>query len=129
MTRTFILLLLGTLLLVPGCARKPSKTVALTTSTFKETVLKSKLPVLVDFWFEGCKYCGDMDPVIRELADSFEGKAVVAKVNNDQYPEIAAAFGIQGFPTFLVFKDGALKQKFVGVTPKESLSNLLTALQ
>src|SRR5207253_4268684 len=78
-----------------GCTSESSKTITLTAGNFEEKVLKSKQPVLVDFWAEWCKYCKDMDPVIKELAAEYEGRAVVAKLNADDYPEILQKYGVK----------------------------------
>ena len=116
-------------LLLPGCSSKSSKAVTLTPGNFDAKVLQSKQPVLVDFWAEWCGPCRMMDPVIKELAAEFEGKAVVGKVNVEDYPEIASKFRIEGYPTFLVFKDGELKRWIMGAQSKQFLSNVLGTMQ
>src|SRR2546421_12444609 len=97
--RILLLAMMASALVAPGCTRS-SKAVTLTASNFEENVLNSKKPVLVDFWADWCGPCKMMDPVIRELAAEFEGKAVVGKINADDYPEILNKYGIQGLPTF-----------------------------
>ena len=104
-------------------------TITFTDGGFDQEVLQSTVPVLVDFWAEWCGPCKEMDPIIRQLAEDFEGKAVIGKVNIDDYPEIRAKYGVDGFPTFLVFKDGELKRRIPGMVPKHYLSDLLGALQ
>src|SRR5947209_3183939 len=101
-TRPFVLFrksslmtLAASVMFLAGCD-SGSKTITLTARNFEEKVLKSKQPVLVDFWAEWCKYCKDMDPVIKELAAEYEGRAVIAKVNADDYPEIMQKYGIEG---------------------------------
>src|SRR5437870_4469393 len=105
MMRLLLPILVVALLFLPGCSGE-NKTVTLTTNNFEETVLKSTKPVLVDFWFATCPPCREMEPIIRELAADVEGKAVVAKLNKDDYPEIADRFDVDVYPTFLIFKDG-----------------------
>ncbi len=129
MTRFIALLMLTMFVLLPGCESKPSKAVTFTTSNFEDIVKTSKVPVLVDCWAEWCVPCREMNPVIRELAASFDGKAIVGQVNVDNYPLIADKLGVQGIPAIFIFKDGVIKKKFVGITPKDTLSKLLTALQ
>jgi thioredoxin 1 len=121
-------LLATSVILLAGCSES-GKTVTLTAGNFEEKVLKSKQPVLVDFWAEWCGPCKMMDPVIKELAAEYEGKVVVAKVNADDYPEILQKYGIEGLPTFLVFRNGELRHRIVGGTRKQHLSDLLGALQ
>jgi thioredoxin 1 len=116
-------------LVLPGCSSETDKAITLTTSNFQEIVLKSKQPVLVDFWAEWCGPCKEMDPIIRGLAAEFEGRAVVAKLNIDDYPEIVDRYEVEGFPTYLVFKAGELKHRVKGVRPKQYLRDLLGAMQ
>jgi thioredoxin 1 len=118
----------GLLLLLPGC-EKPSKAVKLTTNNFADIVKNSKVPVLVDCWAEWCVPCKEMEPVIRELAEAFDGKAIIGQVNVDTYPLIADRLGVEGIPAIFIFKDGMLKKRFVGLTSKETLRSILTALQ
>jgi thioredoxin 1 len=129
MTRFIALLILAAVLFLPGCESKPSKAVTFTTSNFENIIKTSKVPVLVDCWAEWCVPCREMNPVIRELAAKYEGKAIVGQVNVDDYPLIADKLGVQGIPALFIFKDGVIKKKFVGITSKDTLSNLLTALQ
>ncbi len=114
---------------LPGCSSGVSKAVTLTTANFEDKVLKSKQIVLVDFWAEWCGPCKAMDPVIKELAAEYEGRAVVGKVNIDDYPGVAAKYEIVSIPTLLVFKDGVLKRKIVGMQSHEYLRSQLVAMQ
>ena len=128
----FKLLVLTTVvaaLVLPGCDSGPSKSVGLTSDNFAERVLKSNKLVLVDFWAEWCGPCRTMDPVIKSLAAEFDGKVVFGKLNVDDYPDIAQTYGINGIPAFLVFKGGVLKHRVMGVVPRQSLSDVLMALQ
>ena len=102
------------------------KTLELTDATFDET-LKSDKPVLVDFWAEWCGPCKMIGPVVEELAADYEGKAVVAKLNVDENPQITARFGVRSIPTLLVFKNGQIVDKQVGAVPKSVLASKLEA--
>lgn len=102
------------------------KTLELTDATFDET-LKTDKPVLVDFWAEWCGPCKMIGPVVEELAVDYEGKAVVAKLNVDENPQITARFGVRSIPTLLVFKNGQIVDKQVGAVPKSVLASKLEA--
>jgi thioredoxin 1 len=118
-----------TTLVMPGCSSEAGKAVTLTTRNFEEIVLSSKQPVLVDFWADWCGPCRSMDPVIKDLASEFEGRAVVAKLNVDDYKEIAERYGIDVLPTYLVFKAGEPRHRVMGVKPKQYMRDLLGAMQ
>ncbi|KMQ69257.1 thioredoxin [Chryseobacterium sp. FH2] len=99
----------------------------ITDSSFQETVLKSDKPVLVDFWAVWCGPCRTLGPIIEDVATDFEGKAVVGKVDVDNNQEISMQYGIRNIPTVLIFKNGEVVDKIVGVAPKEVIAEKLSA--
>jgi thioredoxin 1 len=100
----------------------------ITDSNFEETVLKSDKPVLVDFWAAWCGPCRMVGPIIDELSDEYDGKAVVGKVDIDSNQQYAAQFGVRNIPTVLVFKDGELVDRKVGVSSKNDYAQALDKL-
>lgn len=102
------------------------KTIELNDSNFDEAI-KGDKPVLVDFWAEWCGPCKMIGPVVEELAGDYEGKAVIAKLNVDENPQVTARFGVRSIPTLLVFKNGEVVDKQVGAVPKSVLSQKLEA--
>ena len=99
----------------------------ITDSTFDEVVLKSDKPVLVDFWAAWCGPCRMVGPVIDEVSTEYEGKAVVGKVDVDANQEFAAKYGVRNIPTVLLFKDGEVIDKQVGVAPKSTYTQKIDA--
>lgn len=102
------------------------KTMELTDSTFDQ-VINSDKPVLVDFWAEWCGPCKMIGPVVEELAGDYQGKAVIAKLNVDENPQVTARFGVRSIPTLLVFKNGQIVDKQIGAVPKSVLASKLEA--
>ncbi len=102
------------------------KTMELTDANFDQ-VIKGDKPVLVDFWAEWCGPCKMIGPLVEELAGDYEGKAVVAKLNVDENPQVTARFGVRSIPTLLVFKNGQIVDKQVGAVPKSVLASKLQA--
>lgn len=89
-----------------------------TDSNFEDEVIKSKLPVLVDFWAEWCMPCRMLAPTIEDLANQYTGKIKVGKVDTDANRDTAMKFSISAIPTVILFQDGQVVHKFVGVTSK-----------
>ena len=100
--------------------------ITLTADNFQPEVLHNSQPVLVDFWAAWCGPCHVMGPVIDELAEEFAGRVTVGKVNVDDAPHLAAQYDIRSIPTFLVFRDGRVVDRAVGVVPKQMLVTKLT---
>lgn len=100
----------------------------ITDATFEETVLKSDKPVMVDFWAAWCGPCRMVAPIIEELSSEYAGKAVIGKVDVDNNQEFAAKFGIRNIPTVLVFQNGEVVGRQVGVAPKSTYSDALDSL-
>ena len=101
--------------------------VEITDQSFQETVLNSDKPVLVDFWATWCGPCRMLGPIIEEVAADFEGKAVVGKVDVDNNQQVSVDYGIRNIPTVLIFKNGEVVDKIVGVAPKEVIAEKLNS--
>ena len=99
-----------------------------TDENFKNEVLSSDMPVLVDFWAQWCGPCKMLTPIIDELAEDFKDKAKVGKVNVDENPTIATDYGIRSIPCLLFFKNGQVEKQIVGSVPKTELEEVLNTL-
>ncbi|MFC1711668.1 thioredoxin [Patescibacteria group bacterium] len=97
----------------------------LTKKDFEEKVLKSKTPVMVDFFADWCGPCKMAGPVIDELAVEYKGKAIIAKVNVDEEQELAAQFGVMSIPTVLMFKDGKEVGRQIGFPGKDGYEEMI----
>jgi thioredoxin 1 len=98
-----------------------------TDETFKSEVLESPTPVLVDFWAPWCGPCRMIAPVVEELATEHQGTVKVGKINIDDNPSAAQQYGVSSIPTLMIFKDGQVVDRFVGVQPKSRLQQALDA--
>lgn len=99
----------------------------ITDASFEEIVLKSDKPVLVDFWATWCGPCRMVGPIVDEISDEYDGKAVVGKLNVDENQEYAAKYGVRNIPTVLFFKNGEVIDKQVGAAPKNTYTAKLEA--
>ena len=97
----------------------------LTDKNFEKEVLKSNLPVLVDFWSSWCPPCKMVEPVIDKLEKEYAGKLKVCKINVDKYPSIAAKYNIKGVPTFIIFKDGEIIFRDFGAKSENQLKRII----
>lgn len=98
----------------------------LSDATFEQEVLKSTLPVLVDYWAEWCGPCKMIAPLLEEIAGEFAGKLKVAKLNIDDNKEVPPRYGIRGIPTLMLFKNGAVEATKVGALSKSQLTAFLS---
>ena len=99
-----------------------------TDENFEQEVIQSGTPVLVDFWAEWCMPCKMLTPTIEELAQDFSGRVKVGKVDTDANREVSVKYGINAIPTIIVFKDGEMVKKFVGMTAKQEFADELENL-
>jgi len=95
--------------------------VTLTQENFQKEVLQSQTPVLVDFWAEWCGPCKMIAPLLDELADEYDGKIKIGKINVDEQQAIAAQYGIRAIPTLLLFNKGQIAEQMVGAKSKRDL--------
>ena len=102
--------------------------IQLTDATFESEVLKSSVPVLVDFWAPWCGPCRMMGPMVEELSKEYDGKAKVCKLNTDDNPVSASTYKITAIPSIIFFKDGKAAAQLVGMQPKSELKKQLDGL-
>ena len=100
----------------------------LTDASFEKDVLKSSLPVLVDFWAPWCGPCRMLGPIVEEIAKEYDGKVVVGKMNTDDNPNVASKFNISAIPSMLFFKGGQVVDQMVGVHSKKDIKAKLDGL-
>ncbi len=96
-----------------------------TDANFEQEVLKSEKPVLVDFWAPWCGPCRAVGPVVEELAEAYKGRVKVGKINIDDNPKTATAYGVMSIPTLILFNKGAIMDKLIGLSPKDRLEGLI----
>lgn len=104
-----------------------TKAMQITNVTFDEIVSSNANPVLVDFWAEWCAPCRMLAPTIDQIAQDYEGKASVGKINIDEESELAQRFGVMSIPTLIVFKNGSIVSKSVGVVGKDKIAAMIDA--
>ena len=97
----------------------------ITRENFENEVMKSDIPVLIDFWAPWCGPCRMMGPIIEQMADEYEGKVKVGKVNVDEEGELSQAFGVMSIPTIVLVKDGKVVKQVVGARPKAEMEAML----
>ena len=100
-------------------------TVTFTDSSFDTEVLQSKTPVMVDFWAEWCGPCKMLGPTIDQLADEYQGKVKIGKLNVDDHSATASRYNIRGIPAMLIFQGGQVKEQLVGAQPKDNIAKAL----
>ena len=104
------------------------KAAEFTDSEFDTDVLNSSEPVLVDFWAPWCGPCRAIAPLIEELAGQYEGRVKIGKVNVDENPETAQRYDVMNIPTLILFKDGEIAERFMGLVPKSKLEAAINSL-
>ncbi len=104
----------------------PAEPIHVTDAAFEKAVLQSPIPVIVDFWAPWCGPCKMVAPILDKLAQEFEGKLIVAKVNTDENPEWMNKYGIQGIPTMLFVANGKIVHRQVGALPERMLRDIVS---
>ena len=101
------------------------KAIQITKDNFDQMVANSKSPVLVDFWAEWCTPCRMLSPLVDQIAEEYEGRAVIGKINIDEEGDLAGRYGVMSIPTLILFKDGDVAGKSVGVVAKDRIKAML----
>jgi len=100
----------------------------ITDDTFNEVVEGTKLPILLDFWAPWCGPCRIVGPIIDELAEEYKGRAIVAKINVDQNPQLSSYFKVKSIPTLMLIKNKEMRDRHTGMVPKPNLAEMLDIL-
>jgi thioredoxin 1 len=111
-----------------GVVVSSAEPIHVTDETFEELVLNSQLPVLVDFWAPWCGPCRMVAPIVEELAQAYESRALIAKINTDENVRVATELGIMGIPTLILFRDGQEVDRVIGFAPRNALESKLKAV-
>ena len=99
-----------------------AKPIEVTEDTFQSSVIENTLPVIVDFWAAWCPPCKILHPILGEIAEDYDGKVAVCKVDVDQNQSLAQKYGVRSIPTVFIFKGGEIKDQVIGALPKEQIT-------
>ncbi len=99
--------------------------IELTEDNFTSEVLEADIPVMIDFWAPWCGPCHMVSPIVESLADKYEGKIKVGKVNLDEYPALASQYGVRSIPAIFIFNNGEVAERTVGVQPEDALAAMV----
>jgi thioredoxin 1 len=103
-------------------------TTDVTDANFEDEVLKSELPVVLDFWAEWCAPCRAISPIIKQIAEDYDGKVKVVKMNIDENPQTPGKYGVRAIPTVLAFNNGQVVEQLQGARPKAAFEEMVTKL-
>ena len=105
-----------------------AKPIEVTEDTFQSSVIENTLPVIVDFWATWCPPCKILHPILDEIAEDYDGKVAVCKVDVDQNQSLAQKYGVRSIPTVFMFKGGEIKDQVIGALPKEQITAKIDAV-